>query len=111
MLVCEKKAITCALETMEELPWRGLYVRIDGEVCAFAIMSRLTREMGVLNFEKALGRIRGLYQFLDRECARRLFHDLKYINKESDMGIETLAEAKRSYDPKEMIKSFTLTAI
>lgn len=111
LLLCEKKAINAALETMEELPWRGLYVKIDGEVCAFAIMSKLTKDMGVLNFEKAFGRIKGLYQFLDRECARELFYDLTYINKESDMGIETLAEAKRSYDPVEMVKSFSLTAI
>ncbi|MCX7981733.1 MAG: phosphatidylglycerol lysyltransferase domain-containing protein [Syntrophales bacterium] len=110
ILLCEKKAITAALETIEELPWRGLYIKIDGVVSAFAIMSVLNREMGVLNFEKAFGRIRGLYQFLDRECARQLFFDLKYINKESDMGIEALAEAKRSYEPCEMVKSFTLTA-
>ncbi|HOJ52239.1 MAG TPA: phosphatidylglycerol lysyltransferase domain-containing protein [Syntrophales bacterium] len=111
LLICEKKAIAAALETIEDLPWRGLYIRIDGEICGFAIMSKLTGEMGVLNFEKAFGHVKGLYQFLDRECARRLFYDLKFINKESDMGIEALAEAKRSYEPVEMVKSFSLTAI
>jgi len=111
ILLCEKQAIACALDTIEELPWRGIYVKIDGEVCGFAIMSPLTGEMGVLNFEKAYGSIKGLYQFLDRECARRLFFDLTFINKESDMGLPTLRETKNSYHPREMIKSFRLTAI
>jgi len=109
-MLCEKRAITCALETMEEMSWRGIQIRIDGRICAFAMMSPLTPEMGVLNFEKAFAHIKGLYQYLDRECARRLFYDRKYINKESDMGIETLAVSKRSYEPIAMIRSFCLTA-
>ena len=39
---------------------------------AFGIGSRLRADMGNLNFEKAFPHVKGLYQFLDRECARRL---------------------------------------
>ena len=108
-MACEKEAVLQALKSIQDLDWRGLWVRVDGRISAFAIMSHLTPEMGVLNFEKAFPHIKGLYQFLDRECARQLFHDYRYINKESDMGLAALADSKRSYHPSEKIKSYCLT--
>jgi hypothetical protein len=108
-LACEKSAVIEALHTIEELEWRGLCVRIDGEICAFAIMSHLTQDMGVLNFEKAYPYIKGLYQFLDNECARELFHGYVFMNKESDMGLAALAKSKKSYHPVEKLKSYCLT--
>ena len=106
---CEKSAVIQALYSIEDLGWRGLWVRLDGEVHAFAIMSHLTRQIGVLNFEKAYPHIKGLYQFLDNECARQLFYGYDYINKESDMGLPVLADSKKSYHPVAMLKSHCLT--
>ena len=108
-MTCEKSAVIEALHTMEELEWRGLWVRIEGEICAFAIMSHLTQNMGVLNFEKAYPHIKGLYQFLDNKCAKELFHDYEFMNKESDMGLPDLAQSKKSYHPVEKLKSYCLT--
>lgn len=107
-LACEKRALVAALKHIEELEGAGLLVRINGAVSALGVASRLNAATGVLNFEKAFSHIRGLYQFLDRECARVLFRDYKYINKESDMGIPELARSKRSYNPVEGLKSFKL---
>jgi len=107
-LACEKAAVIKALQTIGDMDWRGLWVRLDGEISAFVIMSHLTKQMGVLNFEKAYPQIKGLYQFLDNECARQLFHDYLYINKESDMGLAALADSKKSYQPCEKIKSYCL---
>jgi len=108
-MACEKSAVIEALHTIEELEWRGLCIRIDGQICAFAIMSHLTQDMGVLNFEKAYPYIKGLYQFLDNECAKELFHGYVFMNKESDMGLADLAQSKKSYHPVEKLKSYCLT--
>jgi uncharacterized protein len=97
------------LENLETLETDGIFIRVDGRVSAFGIASRLTREMGVLHFEKAFASVKGLYQFLDNECAKRLFSKYAFINKESDMNIPGLAKAKRSYHPAMRIKSFRLT--
>ena len=107
-LACEKEAVIKALHHYEQLDMKGLYVRIDGEICAFCISSHLRPDMGVMNFEKALPHIRGLYQYLDNECAKHLFSDYMYINKESDMGLPALAESKHSYHPVLKIKSYRL---
>ena len=88
----------------------GVLVRIDEEIAAFGIGARLTDEMGVLHFEKALSSVKGLYQYLDQQCAIRLFAGFERINKESDMGVEGLAHAKKSYYPIMKEKSYRLVA-
>jgi hypothetical protein len=108
-LSCEKAAARYTLEHLEVLGSRGLLLRIDGEINAFGIGTRLTADMGVLNFEKAFSDIKGLYQYFDRECARRLFADVQYINKENDMGEPGLEKAKKSYHPVRILKTYQLT--
>jgi len=107
-MACEKKAAINALLHLDKLEMRSLFIRIDGEVCAFCISSHLGPDMGVMNFEKALPHIRGLYQYLDNECAKTLFPGYRYINKESDMGLPALAESKNSYHPVRKIRAYRL---
>ncbi|MGZ6276573.1 MAG: phosphatidylglycerol lysyltransferase domain-containing protein [Syntrophales bacterium] len=71
-LTCERMATMNAFNHADALEVKGILVHIDGVVCAFGISSRLTDTVGVLNFEKANASTRGLYQFLDNECAKRL---------------------------------------
>lgn len=108
-LACEKQALTNALNDMDRLEMCGILLQIDGRICAMAIASRLTDTMGLLQFEKAFAGIKGLYQYFDKQCARRLFSEYTYINKESDMGDPGLAKAKKSYHPAMMIHSYRLT--
>lgn len=105
-LACEKRAAIESLKNLGPLEMKGLSIRVDGRVRAFAVASRLTGDMGVLNFEKADPGIRGLYQVLEMESARRLFAGCRYINKESDLGLENLARAKHSYHPVLRVKSY-----
>ena len=107
-LACEKEAVIMTLNNIEQLESKGILVRVDGAVSAFGIGSRLNETMATLNFEKAFSTIKGLYQFLDNECAKRLFSEFKYVNKESDMNLPNLAESKQSYNPVMRIKSFAL---
>ncbi|MBA7486335.1 hypothetical protein ES707_21893 [subsurface metagenome] len=108
-LACEWYATINALKNIDTLEFRNILLKIDGATQAFGIASQLTETMGVLHFQKASAQFKGLYQFFDRECARRLFPELEYINKESDMGVPGLIQAKRSYHPVMMIKSYKLS--
>jgi uncharacterized protein len=107
-LACEKNAVITTLKNMARLESKGIQIRVDGRVSAFGIGSRLSGTTATLNFEKADSGIKGLYQFLDNECARRLFSGFLYVNKESDMNIPNLAESKQSYNPILRIKSYAL---
>lgn len=108
-LACERRAAVNMINHIDQVDARGLVARVDGVVSAFGIGCGLTREMGVFHFEKAFSRIKGLYQYFDQQCARRLFRGYRYINKESDMDIPGLTQAKRSYHPALMVRSYRLT--
>ena len=108
-LACEKQAVINMLDQIDHLEVGSLLLRVDNAVCAIAIGTRLNETMGVMPFEKAFSDFKGLYQYFDRECARQLFKDFIYINKESDMDMPGLAKAKRSYYPEKMVKAFQLT--
>ena len=108
-LACEKQAAITTIENLEQMELKGILVRLDNVVSAFGISSELTRDMATLQYEKAFSNVKGLYQYLDRECARRLFEGYAYINKESDMGMPGIAKSKRSYYPVRMVKAYKLT--
>ncbi len=108
-LFCERIAAINALENMDAIDMKGLLIRVDDVVSAFGIASKVTHQMGALHFEKAFSKIKGLYQYFDNLCARHLFADFKYINKESDMNIPGLARTKKSYHPVKMVRSYAFT--
>lgn len=105
-LACEKIAAINTLENFGVLEIDGLLLRVDGRISAFGIATRLTEDTGVFHFEKAFAGIKGLYQYFDKLCAEHLFSGYTYINKESDMGIPGLAQAKKSYHPVAIMKSY-----
>ena len=108
-LACERRAVITSLENFDTLELKGIQIRVDGAVNAFGIAARLNDEMGILNYEKAFSDVKGLYQFLDHECARHLFAGYRFVNKESDMSLPNLARMKRSYHPVMRVKSYKLT--
>jgi hypothetical protein len=109
-LACEKQAAVNALNSIEILGFRGILLKIDDVISAFGIGSQITDDMWCLHFEKAFSHVKGLYQYFDSECAKRLFPDVKYLNKESDMGSPGLEKAKKSYFPVKMLNSYRLIA-
>lgn len=107
-LACEKRAAINTLNHIDVFGLKGILLRIDGKVNAFGVSAPLTRDMATLQYEKAFGSIKGLYQYFDNACARMLFNGYTYLNKESDMGIPGLAKAKKSYYPFKMVRSVRL---
>ncbi len=107
-LSCEKQAAINTLNHFDAFDLKGILLRIDGQVSAFGISAPLTQDMATLQYEKAFGSVKGLYQYFDNACARMLFNGYTYLNKESDMGIPGLAKAKKSYYPYKMVRSVKL---
>jgi len=106
----DQKAAIRTIDEFDELELTGIAIRIDDTVSGIGTCARLTDEMGVMNLELADHEKKGLYQFLDRECASRLFAGrFEYINKESDMGLPGLKQSKRSYHPDSRVRCFKLS--
>ena len=76
----------------------GVY--IDGKLEAFTVGSYNPREeMAVISIEKANPQIKGLYQFINQQFLIHEFPQAKLVNREDDVGIPGLRQAKLSYQP------------
>lgn len=102
----ELAATAEALCMTGKLGFEGVIVTVEGVVKAFALGERLNRETAVCHFEKADPFMEGLSQLVNREFARMLFSDCRYINREQDLGEPGLRNAKLSYHPVELVRKF-----
>ncbi|NLO91746.1 MAG: DUF2156 domain-containing protein [Elusimicrobia bacterium] len=107
-LHCDRNALLHTLDNFGQTQAKGLLILVDGAPSGLGIASRLNADTAVLNFEKALPTIKGLYQYLDKLCAAVLGEGYAYINKESDLGDPGLRQAKESYFPVLRVKSYSL---
>ncbi|MEA5091886.1 hypothetical protein SDC9_12676 [bioreactor metagenome] len=105
-LKCEFCAIKEALNNFEVLNIEGGLIRINGEVEAFTFGEKQNDELVIVHVEKANPNIRGLYTVINQEFIQKNWIDVKYVNREEDMGKEGLRKAKESYNPEFMVKKY-----
>ena len=103
-LTMEVEATAEALVCAKVLGLEGVVVITNNCVAAFAIGERLNRDTAVCHFEKADPFTEGLYQLVNREFARLLFQECRFLNREQDLGNTGLRSAKLSYHPVELVK-------
>lgn len=107
LLKAEVDAVKKILPIYDKLGMFGGFIRLDGKIKAFAMGSMINPEMVDVAVEKADPTVRGLYQAINREFVKALPPEVLYINREEDMGVKGLRQAKRSYHPCCMIKVYT----
>ena len=95
------------LSNWERLDCRGGVIKIDGHIQAFSIGS-LEKDTAYIHFEKANAEIEGIYAAINQYVLKNEFADAEYVNREEDMGIEGLRQAKRSYFPIEMVRKYKM---
>jgi len=104
----EFQSIKTILTHWDLFPCNGLKLYVDGKICAFAVYSPQTPEMATVHFEKYDPTMKGAGQVINQETAKIIIKDFKYINREEDMGLAGLRQAKRSYQPERMLRYFKL---
>jgi hypothetical protein len=82
----------------------GIALRLGDEIEAVSVFESLSPEMAVIHFEKAMPDFEGLYQVINQDVAKMLVGNHRYINRQSDLGIEGLRTAKMRYHPHRMIE-------
>jgi hypothetical protein len=107
----EMCAVKEALNHFDELGLEGGLLRLDGKVVAYTIGEPLTKDTYVVHIEKAFSEIQGAYPMINREFAARRAKEYKFINREEDMGIESLRKAKESYQPAFLLEKHMATVI
>ena len=91
--------------SMLDVRMAGIY--IDEKLEAFTLGSYNERlRMAVIHIEKANPKIRGLYQFINQQFLIHEYKDAVLVNREDDVGIEELRQAKISYNPIGLAKKY-----
>ena len=103
----ESLALAKAFRCREALGMEGLALMDGGEVLAVTFGSRLSPDTFDIHFEKAREDVDGAYPAINCEFARYLrlqYPEVRFLNREDDLGLEGLRKAKLSYSPHHMVE-------
>ena len=98
----EQVAMNRAFRHYVALGLEGLMLVENGQILALTMGSRLSEDTIDVHFEKAREDVDGAYAAINWEFSRYLRQkhpEVKYLNREDDMGLEGLRRAKLSYHP------------
>ncbi|MDR0952458.1 MAG: phosphatidylglycerol lysyltransferase domain-containing protein [Oscillospiraceae bacterium] len=110
----ENRALNRAFEFYEQLGLLGGALFVEDSLVAFTMGELVAADALDVHFEKADASLPGAYPLINREFARRalsVYPELKYINREEDMGLENLRRAKMSYRPAYILRKFVAREI
>lgn len=107
-LMGEWEAIKEVLIHFDSLDLKGGVLIIENEVVAFTIGEMLNNKTAVVHIEKADSDLPGLYPFINQRFCEYGLQGAEYINREQDLGILGLREAKLSYYPNYFAEKFSL---
>ena len=103
----ELAALNRAFAHWRELGMEGLVMYVREQVVAMTMGSRLGADTVDVHFEKADTDYPGAYAVINRAFARHIrekYPEVKFLNREDDMGLEGLRKAKLSYYPHHMVE-------
>ena len=84
----------------------GVY--IDNKLEAFTIGEKINENIALIHIEKANQNIKGIYQYINQQFLLNEFPNVKYVNREEDLGLDGLREAKLSYHPCKFIEKYSI---
>jgi len=105
----EIDAIEKAFLYQDQLALEGLLLTENGTALALTIGSRLSHDTFDVQFEKARAEVNGAYTAINCAFARYIrekYPEVRFLDREEDMGIEGLRKAKRSYRPHHMVEKY-----
>jgi hypothetical protein len=105
----ERKAIVYSMSHFFKLGLSGLALRINGSIEAIAVYEKMNADTVVVHFEKGSPDFDGIYKAINMETAQRVRHQFPFIDREEDLGVPGLRQAKLSYQPDHFIELYHAT--
>ena len=99
----EANAIAETFAHFDDFGLLGGAIRVDGTIQAYAIAEELHPGTAVWHFEKAMADIPGLGQLINQWFSRYGLSGFDYVNREQDLGVPGLRQAKESYFPHHLV--------
>ena len=107
---CPLEAVEKTVSELDKLRAGGILVRVDGKPAGFCIVS-CRNGSGIYLFKHANNHIKGLNEYLLRECYLRFMQSAKEINYTNDMGNEGLKAYKSKLAPYSLSAQIMLKAM
>lgn len=105
----EQRAIAKAFDNFHQMEMEGIALFCEEGLVGFSMGNRIREDMFDVNYEKALAAVNGAYPTVNREFAKYLhskYPEIRFLNREDDMGIPGLRRAKESYYPDILLEKF-----
>ena len=105
----EQLALMRALSDPQKLGMEGIVLMEEERILAFSLASRLSENTFDIHFEKARDDVDGAYTAVNQAFAKYLrekFPEVRFLNREDDMGLEGLRKAKLSYQPVFLVEKY-----
>lgn len=97
-------AASIMIDNFHYLGLTGGAIKIDNKMIAFTMGEKLTEDCFVVHVEKAFSHVNGAYTIINQQFVENEASGFRYINREEDMGIESLRKAKKSYYPEILLE-------
>ncbi|WP_455683380.1 GNAT family N-acetyltransferase [Thomasclavelia sp.] len=107
-VVSEYIGIVYLLVHRHELNIKTGCIYIDNKLEAFIIGSPLKHNTVQIHVEKANKDIRGLYVAIGKFFLEQNYENYEFVNREEDMGLESLRKAKLALHPIKLLKKYTI---
>ena len=102
----ERRSMMFALNNAEEIGLAGGVICVDEQIVAFAFGAPINSTTFGVHVEKADVSFDGAYSIINQEFATHIPPEFVYINREEDLGIPGLRQAKQSYHPTIVLEKY-----
>ncbi|NCB02817.1 MAG: DUF2156 domain-containing protein [Spirochaetia bacterium] len=96
-----------AIENQEALNLKG-YVLYTKDIPIAFSLGEEDHSRFIIHIEKALFQYKGVYQYINRAFASELGDNIVEINREQDLGIDGLRQAKMTYEPSYLLMKYKI---
>ena len=103
----ESKSVSKLFQNFSYFGLLGAVLRVDGVIVAYCLAARTCDDTVEVMVEKADYSFDGAYQMINKSFAELVSGDVKYLNREDDMGLPGLRKAKLSYYPAMLIEKYS----
>ncbi|OQD58390.1 hypothetical protein MBBAR_17c00300 [Methanobrevibacter arboriphilus JCM 13429 = DSM 1125] len=93
-------------DNLFELDIKGCIIRIDGKIVGISTGEELTKDTVVIHCERADTNFEGIYNCINQEFCEKQWSNYEFINREEDLGIEGLRQAKLTYRPDLLLSKY-----
>lgn len=107
--IVEQYAINTFLMNMDYFGLVGVVLKSEDKIVGFTIGEQLNSDTFIVHIEKALSDVQGAYPMICNQFVKNFAKDLKYVNREEDLGIEGLRKSKLSYKPVFLLDKYVVT--